>query len=93
MSKVVRRLIVIGQVQGVGFRISCAREAERLGVGGSVKNLDDGSVEVIAAGPPEPVRQLTDWCRRGPRGALVERVVEEPAEPTAVPAAGFEILA
>jgi acylphosphatase len=74
MANVMRRLLITGQVQGVGYRMNCAREAERLGVKGSVRNLDDGSVEVLAAGPPELVDRLIEWCWRGPRGARVEAV-------------------
>lgn len=91
MSSVVRRLVVTGRVQGVGYRISCAREADRLGVQGWVRNLADGSVEVVAAGPPEPVEELTEWCRRGPGGARVERVAVGPAADTDFPPR-FEIL-
>ena len=91
MPSVVRRLVITGRVQGVGYRISCAREADRLGVRGWVRNLADGSVEVVAAGPPELVEGLTGWCRRGPRGARVERVVDQPAGDAEIPAGRFEI--
>lgn len=92
MSNVVRRVRITGQVQGVGYRITCAREADRLGVGGSVRNLADGSVEVVASGPAESVAQLLEWCRRGPRGALVAQVIDEPVEGNEAPAGSFEIL-
>jgi acylphosphatase len=58
-------------VQGVGYRMSCARVAESLGVGGSVRNRDDGGVEVVAVGPAVAVNRLVEWCRSGPRGAVV----------------------
>jgi len=45
-------LIVSGRVQGVGFRSWAAREAGRLGITGLVRNLPDGTVEVIAEGLP-----------------------------------------
>lgn len=93
MANVMRRLLVTGQVQGVGFRVNCARQADRLGVQGSVRNLDDGSVEVIATGPPELVDQLTEWCREGPRGARVEAVtvIDEPVERSEIPLGQFQI--
>ena len=65
------RIVVTGTVQGVGYRWACAREAERLGVAGWVRNRDDGSVELIAEGAPDPVERLVEWCGRGPRQARV----------------------
>jgi len=44
---------VRGVVQGVGFRWSCVREAERLGVAGWVRNLPTGEVEIVAEGGEE----------------------------------------
>jgi acylphosphatase len=63
-------------VQGVYFRHSTRREAERLGVRGIARNLPDGSVEVIAHGTPEAVENLREWLRRGPSGARVAAVEE-----------------
>ena len=77
-----RRLVVHGDVQGVGFRWSCAREAQSLDVRGWVLNRADGSVEVVAEGEPDAVRQLVTWAHRGPRHAVVSRVevIEETPE-------------
>ncbi|MET0768935.1 MAG: acylphosphatase [Solirubrobacteraceae bacterium] len=59
MSAVVRRRIVAaGRVQGVWFRDSTRREAARLGVAGSARNLPDGTVEVVAEGEPGAVDRL-----------------------------------
>lgn len=69
-----RRLRVAGRVQGVGYRVACAEVAVGLGLGGSVRNLDDGTVEVVAEGPVEALERLAQWCRLGPRGARVDRV-------------------
>ena len=49
---------VYGSVQGVGFRYSTQREALRLGLAGYARNLDDGSVEVLACGEDEQVAAL-----------------------------------
>jgi len=68
------RMIVTGRVQGVGFRVSCAREALRLGVSGSVRNRPDGSVEVVAEGPEAAVHALNTWCQSGPTWASVQSV-------------------
>ena len=63
-------------MQGVYFRHSTRREAERSGVGGVARNLPDGSVEVIARGTPEAVANLREWLHRGPSGARVATVQE-----------------
>ena len=77
-----RRLVVGGRVQGVGYRISCARSAESAGVRGSVRNLPDGRVEVVLEGRPEAVGHVEAWCGRGPRMAVVKSVdtTEEPPQ-------------
>lgn len=82
------RCRVYGRVQGVFFRASTAREADRLGLRGHALNLDDGSVEVLACGPSAAVAGLRTWLRAGPPMARVERVDCEAAEPAAIPA-GF----
>jgi acylphosphatase len=63
-----------GMVQGVGFRYSTLHQARRLELAGYVRNLWDGSVEVVAEGRLENLQQLERWLRRGPAGAVVRRV-------------------
>lgn len=75
-----RRVVVSGQVQGVGFRMACAREAARLAVGGWVRNRSDGAVELHAEGRPQDVERLVAWARHGPRHAQVEGVEVTDAE-------------
>ena len=58
---------VSGMVQGVGFRYFTYREANRLGLGGYVKNLTDGRVEVYAEGPEDKLKNLLDVLKNGPR--------------------------
>jgi acylphosphatase len=67
-------ITVTGRVQGVFYRASAREEAERLGLNGEVRNLPDGSVEVIAEGSPAVLEELIAWCRRGPPLAQVEEV-------------------
>lgn len=70
---------VYGMVQGVGFRYSTQHEARRLGLSGYARNLDDGSVEVVACGEQAQVEALIAWLKAGgPRSARVEKVLTEP---------------
>ena len=57
---------ISGRVQGVGFRFATCEQAERLGLGGWVRNLGDGRVEAVFEGPAAEVAQAVAWCRRGP---------------------------
>jgi acylphosphatase len=84
------RLVVHGSVQGVGFRFAAREAASACSVTGWVRNLPDGSVEIVAQGSPDAVARMTAWARRGPRHASVDRVqVETLAESTDLDA--FEI--
>jgi len=72
MSAHVRvHVVVLGLVQGVGFRWFVAREAGALGLRGWVKNLVDGSVELEAEGDRSLVEELLAAVKRGPRSAHV----------------------
>ncbi len=73
-------LQILGRVQGVWFRESMRREAERLGVAGWVRNRPDGSVEAVAQGPAGAVDALVEWARVGPPQARVERIIETETE-------------
>ena len=75
------RITVSGRVQGVGFRASCAREAKTLGVVGSVLNLPDGSVAVVAEGEESAVNALITWCHSGPAFANVQGLECQPETP------------
>jgi acylphosphatase len=72
-----RHVLIYGVVQGVGFRFSVERAARSRAVSGWVRNRPDGAVEAVFEGEPEDVEALVDFCRRGPRGADVERVEVE----------------
>lgn len=68
-------LVVVGRVQGVGFRYATARKAQAFGLTGTVRNRHDGGVEVVAEGQPEALRQLVVWCHEGPGLARVDDVL------------------
>lgn len=83
------RVLISGRVQGVCFRDTCRKMAERHGVSGWVRNLPDGDVEAVFEGSAEEVGRLVEWSRHGPRSAIVAdvRVRAEPPESIS----GFQI--
>ncbi len=91
MAVTARHLLISGKVQGVFFRESMRREAERLGVTGWVRNLPDGRVEAVVAGPGPAVHELVAWCGHGPSGAAVKAVSESP-EPIQPWELGFRVV-
>jgi acylphosphatase len=68
------QVVIHGLVQGVFFRASARDEAVRLGVGGWVRNLHDGTVQALFEGEKKKVEELVGWCHRGPSGARVSKV-------------------
>jgi acylphosphatase len=68
-------------VQGVFFRDSTRRLAQRQGVTGWVANRPDGAVEAVFEGEPDAVERLVSFSRQGPRGAQVESVEVTEEEP------------
>jgi acylphosphatase len=76
-----RRVVVRGQVQGVGFRMNAREQARRLGLIGYARNLPDGAVEVEAEGQDAAVAEFVAWLRKGPRFAAVASVTVEELAP------------
>lgn len=79
-SRKTLRLVIHGRVQGVFFRDSMRREAQKLGISGWVRNRSDGAVEAAVQGAPADVDLIVRWAHRGPDRAQVERVDVEPHE-------------
>lgn len=73
--------VIEGRVQGVGFRYSTQRKASELGLTGWVRNRFDGTVEVLAEGPPEKLASFLTWLRSGPSFACVTKVDHRPVHP------------
>ena len=69
-----RKIVVRGKVQGVGFRNATWRKAMELGIRGSVRNLDDGSVEILASASDKEFKVFENWCRVEPSHARVDRL-------------------
>ncbi len=75
----VRRAVVRGVVQGVGFRWFAEKTARSLGVRGWVRNRSDGAVETVAEGDERAVAEYLAQLSQGPSGSRVDEVVVEEA--------------
>jgi acylphosphatase len=75
------RYIVVGRVQGVGYRYFVLRQAEALGLTGYARNRPDGSVEVVAEGAEGLLAQLEESLREGPSFSMVTAVEREAIAP------------
>jgi acylphosphatase len=78
-TRAAHRWLIRGRVQGVGFRYFAQHAAAGLDLTGYARNLDDGSVEVYASGPPEKLADFAARLHQGPRWADVRGVEEQEA--------------
>jgi acylphosphatase len=81
--------VIRGRVQGVFFRDTLRRLAERHGVSGWARNTWEGTVEAVLEGDEQDVEAVLAFAREGPEGASVTAVDVEDQEPEGV--RGFEI--
>ena len=77
VETVVRRVLISGTVQGVGYRQSLAERARQLNIQGWCRNLPDGRVEAWVQGLPDAVADILAWMHKGPPNAVVEKVESE----------------
>lgn len=75
------RAIVSGRVQAVGMRWATVRAAESAGAAGWVRNLSDGTVEVVIEGDDAAVDDVLRFLHGGPRAARVDHVAVQEEEP------------
>lgn len=73
---VIRRVIIRGRVQGVGYRAWTEYTAGMRAIEGWVRNRRDGSVEAVLAGTSDAVDRMIELCRQGPPGARVDAIEE-----------------
>ena len=71
-----------GWVQGVGYRYFVVNNALALGLRGYVRNLSDGSVEVLAQGIRPALERLLTMLQRGPSSAEIREVRTHWGQPT-----------
>lgn len=74
MERICSHAKVTGQVQGVFFRDSAKQHANSLGLTGWIRNVQDGSVEVMACGERSQVEAFINWLWQGPPMASVDNV-------------------
>ena len=89
MAATRRRVVVHGDVQGVGFRDSVRRRAQSRGVNGWVSNRPDGAVEAVFEGDADAVDALVSFTRAGPPSAEVGRVDVDEEQPEGLD--GFDV--
>ena len=70
-------LLIKGKVQGVFFRATAHDIAAKLGLGGWVKNTEEGHVEATVSGTEQQLQEFIAWCRQGPPKAVVTGVLVE----------------
>ena len=78
MKKAVK-INIKGTVQGVFFRNFIKENADKLGILGFVRNLEDRSVEVFAEGEIDNVDKMVEVCKTGPKHAVIKNVVVKEA--------------
>ncbi len=72
---------VYGLVQGVFFRYTTRKFAQKLNLSGYVKNMPDGSVLIEAEGPEDKLKELLKFSKVGPKSARIDRVEHEFSAP------------
>lgn len=71
-------LLIEGIVQGVFYRASARKTADKLGLTGWIRNTRDGAVEAMITGEAAQLLKFEDWSRKGPDGARVDLVTVTP---------------
>jgi acylphosphatase len=70
-------VIISGDVQGIGYRFHTRIKARNLGLKGFVRNLESGDVEAVFEGEENKVKEMIEWCKKGPTFAKVDDVKVE----------------
>jgi acylphosphatase len=81
---------VKGIVQGVFYRQATRETAIQMDITGEIKNMPDGTVQIIATGNEGQLEDLIEWCKTGPKRAVVTDVIVE--QITLRPFSSFKIV-
>lgn len=71
------RLFITGSVQGIFFRQFIKDKADKIGVKGYARNLEDGRVEIFIEGNKDNVEQMLAFCKQGPQHAQIRSIEEK----------------
>jgi len=82
LSRIARKFLISGDVQGVGYRFFAQRAAARHQVTGYVRNCPDGTVEALAEGLSADIEGFRNDLVTGPQWAAVGQVEEICLDPT-----------
>jgi acylphosphatase len=83
-------LLIKGKVQGVFYRTTAKKIADKLKLTGWIKNTINDDVEATVTGGEEQLQQFINWCKKGPEKAKVEDVIT--TQETETPFNDFEIV-
>lgn len=83
-------LLIKGEVQGVFYRATAKKIADKLTLTGWIKNTAEGNVEVIVTGNELALSEFIAWCKQGPEKAIVTGVIATPEKETSF--SEFEII-
>lgn len=85
-------LIIKGEVQGVFYRASAKEVAEELQITGWIRNSQSGDVEAMVSGNEHNIQQFVEWCKKGPRKAVVKEIIVKETETELKDYNGFQII-
>jgi len=71
------RLFVTGSIQPIFYHRFIKDNADKIGIRGFVRNLDDGRIEIIIEGDTEAMNRMAPLCRRGPQHSVIRKVEEK----------------
>lgn len=83
-------LFVKGKVQGVFYRATAKKIADKLKLTGWIRNTKNEDVEAMVTGDEEQLKQFINWCKQGPEKAKVDDVIVTPQKET--PFEEFKII-
>ncbi|HUI00865.1 MAG TPA: acylphosphatase [Nitrososphaerales archaeon] len=86
------RVVIVGKVQGVSFRVTLREKALKHKLSGWVRNREDGAVVALLHGREDRIHDLIKWAESGPPGATVKKVMVERVKVARPPELGFAIV-
>lgn len=82
MKPVHMRILIEGRFQGINFRYNTQKQARKLGLGGFVRTLSDGRIEIDVQGDEQKVDQILAWCQDEPQSSHIRTIMYRYDEPT-----------